>query len=45
LFGKLNNRERNFTTAFGEPISGFEGKFTKHLHRLLEKRSRSGLFG
>jgi hypothetical protein len=45
LFGELNNRERNFTTAFGEPISGFEGKFTKHLHRLLEKRSRSGLFG
>lgn len=45
LFGKLNNRERNFTMAFGEPISAFGGKFTKHLHMLLEKRSRSGLFG
>lgn len=45
LFGKLNNRERNFTMAFGEPISAFDGKFTKHLRMLLEKRSRSGLFG
>jgi hypothetical protein len=45
LFGKLNSRERNFTMAFGEPISAFDGKFTKHLHMLLEKRSRSGLFG
>jgi hypothetical protein len=45
LFGKLNSRERNFTAAFGEPISGFEDKFAKHLQRLLEKRNRSGLFG
>jgi hypothetical protein len=45
LFGKLNNRERNFTMAFGEPISGFEPKFTKHLQMLLEKRSRSGFLG
>jgi hypothetical protein len=37
LFGKLNNRERNFTTAFGEPMSAFEEKFSKHLQMLLSK--------
>jgi hypothetical protein len=45
LFGKLNNRERNFTTAFGEPISSFEEKFIKHLQLRLEKQSRRGFFG
>jgi hypothetical protein len=45
LFGKLNNRERNFTTAFGEPISAFERKFTEHLQLLLGKRSRTGFLG
>jgi hypothetical protein len=37
LFGKLNNRERNFTTAFGEPMSAFEEKSSKHLQMLLGK--------
>jgi hypothetical protein len=37
LFGELNNRERNFTTAFGEPMSAFEEKFSKHLQMLLVK--------
>ena len=37
LFGKLNNRERNFTTAFGEPLSTFEEKFSRQLQVLLGK--------
>jgi len=37
LFGKLNNRERNFVTAFGEPVAAFEGEFTQHLQILLGK--------
>jgi hypothetical protein len=37
LFGKLNNRERNFTAAFGEPVFTFQEKFTKHLQFLLGK--------
>jgi hypothetical protein len=37
LFGKLNNRERNFVTAFGEPVAKFEGEFSKHLQMLLGK--------
>jgi hypothetical protein len=36
-YGKLNNRERNFTRAFGEPLSEFEGKFSQHLQILLGK--------
>jgi len=35
LFNKLNNRERNFTTASGEAIKTFEEKFDKHLKSLL----------
>ena len=35
LFGKLNNRERNFATAFGEPVAKFDEKFTEHLKALL----------
>jgi hypothetical protein len=31
LFTKLNNRERNFVIAFGEPFSAFEEKFNSHL--------------
>jgi hypothetical protein len=31
LFKKLNNRERNFGLAFGEPFSAFEGKLNSHL--------------
>jgi len=37
LFGKLNNRERNFTTAFGEPVSTFEEQFSNQLQVLLGK--------
>jgi len=37
LFGKLNNRERNFMAAFGEPLSAFEEKFNKHFQTLLKK--------
>jgi hypothetical protein len=37
LFGKLNNRERNFVTAFGEPVAKFEGEFSQHLQTLLGK--------
>jgi hypothetical protein len=28
LFGKLNNRERNFTASFGEPLAAFDKKFS-----------------
>jgi len=37
LFAKLNNRERNFVTAFGEPVAAFEGEFSQHLQVLLGK--------
>ncbi|HTN71575.1 MAG TPA: hypothetical protein VMO00_10850 [Methylomirabilota bacterium] len=37
LFGKVNNRERNFVTAFGEPAAKFEGEFSQHLQMLLGK--------
>ena len=37
LFGKVNNRERNFVTAFGEPVAKFEGEFSQHLQFLLGK--------
>ena len=37
LFKKLNNRERNFATAFGESVSGFDGRFSEHLKVLLGK--------
>lgn len=37
LFTKLNDRERNFVTAFGEPVAAFEGEFTQHLQTLLGK--------
>lgn len=37
LFGRLNNRERNFMTAFGEPVSAFEERFGQHLQILLGK--------
>jgi hypothetical protein len=37
FFGKSNNRELNFTRAFGEPLSEFEGKFSQHLQILLGK--------
>ena len=35
LFKNLNNREKNFTLAFGESIANFETKFTKHLDDLI----------
>lgn len=35
LFGKLNNRERNFVTAFGEPVTKFEVTFSEHLKALV----------
>jgi hypothetical protein len=35
LFGKVRDRDRNFATAFGEPLSSFEQKFSKHLEGLL----------
>lgn len=37
LFGTLNNRRVNFTRAFGEPLSAFEGKFDQRLRELLGK--------
>ena len=37
LFKKLNNRERNFVTAFGESVSAFDGRFSEHLKVLLRK--------
>jgi hypothetical protein len=37
LFGKLNNRERNFATAFGEPVAKFEDKFNEHLMTLFAR--------
>ena len=40
LFGKLNNRERNFRMAFGEPIASFDEKFSKHLQTLLGRSNR-----
>jgi hypothetical protein len=41
-FGKLNNRERNFLTAFGETLSSFDERFSRHLGILIG-RSRLGL--
>jgi hypothetical protein len=37
LFGKLDNRERNFTRAFHEPLAEFDDKFSRHLQILLGK--------
>jgi hypothetical protein len=37
LFKKLNNRARNFATAFGESPAAFEARFAKHLNDLLRK--------
>jgi hypothetical protein len=37
LFKKWNNRERNFATAFGESLTVFDGRFSKHLQVLLGK--------
>jgi hypothetical protein len=37
LFKKLNNRDRNFVSAFGEPLSAFEEKFNAHLRGLVGK--------
>jgi len=31
LFGKLNDRERSFLGAFGEPVAIFEENFSQHL--------------
>jgi hypothetical protein len=41
LFKKLNDHKRNFAAAFGEPISSFDDKFTRHLEALLMKRSQA----
>jgi len=35
LFRRLNDRERNFTTAFGKSVGEFEGEFNQHLQVLL----------
>ena len=37
LFRRLNDRERNFTTAFGESVAAFEGEFNQHLQGVLGK--------
>lgn len=37
LFEEPNNRERNFATAFGEPVTKFEDKFTAHLRTLFAR--------
>ena len=42
LFGKLNNREKNFLTAFGETLSSFDERFSTNLG-ILTGRSRLGL--
>lgn len=31
LFAKVNNREKNFSSAFGETLSVFDERFNKHL--------------
>jgi hypothetical protein len=38
LFKKLNNRERDFVIAFGEPLPAFEEKFGAHLRGLVGKQ-------
>jgi len=37
LFGKVNNREKNFSTAFGETLVSFDERFNKHLGALIGK--------
>jgi hypothetical protein len=37
LFGKLNNRERNFTAEFGEPVAAFDKKFSAEFARRLAR--------
>jgi hypothetical protein len=37
LFGKINNRERNFSTAFGETLARFDERFDKYLQVLVRK--------
>lgn len=41
LFRKINDHNRNFATAFGEPIPSFDDRFTRHLEALLMNRSRA----
>ena len=31
LFAKVGNREKNFSTAFGEPLATFDERFSRHL--------------
>ena len=40
LFGKINDHNGNFATAFGESIPSFDDRFTNHLEALLSKYSR-----
>jgi hypothetical protein len=37
LFEKLNNRERNFTAAFGEPVAAFDKQFSAEFARRLAR--------
>lgn len=37
LFKALNNSDRNFMKAFGEPVSAFDDRFSHHLRLLLGK--------
>lgn len=37
LFAKSNDRERNFMTAFGEPVAEFEKNFSAHRRALLDR--------
>jgi hypothetical protein len=39
-FAKSNDRQRNFTAAFGEPLATFEGQFTAHLQGLTRSPKR-----
>jgi hypothetical protein len=41
LFRRLSNRERNFTLAFGEPMTSFDERFGKHLQALLGRSDRT----
>jgi hypothetical protein len=40
LFSKRNNRQANFTAAFGQPLSEFDEKFSQHLASLIAKQGQ-----
>jgi len=38
LFEKLNNREKRFSTAFGETLPSFDDRFNRHLGVLIDRQ-------